>query len=625
MQLSIVIVNYNVKYFIEQCLLSVKQAIKDIDAEVFVVDNASVDGSVEMLLEKFPWVNTIANTDNKGFSKANNQAIRISKGKYVLLLNPDTVVEEDCFKKCIAFAEEQAQFGSLGVKMIDGLGEFLPESKRGLPSPKVAFSKIFGLSKLFPKSEKFGKYHLSYLSKEENHEIDVLSGAFMFMAKEALDKVGLLDETFFMYGEDIDLSYRIQLGGFKNFYFSETTIIHYKGESTKKGSINYVYVFYKAMVIFANKHFKDGYSQLFGFCIYSAIYFRMALSLVKRFVSAVSLPLLDAALDIIILIGISAFVQKEIPETVFLTTSMVLATSYLLSSVLFGLFRAKNFLKRWLKFIIPAFLVAFTVYSLLPEDYRFGRLIIAVFAPLHLLTMLLTRWCGDKILGTRFLKANTLKKLLIIGNQSEIDEIKSRYPMSKRFGQVAEITHLSNSTILSKLTSLVTLEKPQEILFSSESFTAGTIMQCMMLDLPGKPEIKIAPTGSNFVIGSNSIHSQGSVYTESDNFIGLKDNKRKKRFLDIALALFCLLLFPLALFFKGLKKTVQNFYPIISGSVTIIGVQNQEESQLKDSLFHIATLAETKEQGFRDEYQFIKDYSVERDLFYAFRFIFSKV
>ena len=625
MQLSIVIVNYNVKYFIEQCLLSVKKAIEGIDAEVFVVDNASVDGSVEMLREKFPWVETIANVDNRGFSKANNQAIRISKGKYVLLLNPDTVVEEDCFKKCIAFAEKQEQFGSLGVKMIDGLGEFLPESKRGLPSPKVAFSKIFGLSKLFPNSKKFGKYHLTYLSKDENHEIDVLSGAFMFMAKEALDKVGLLDETFFMYGEDIDLSYRIQLGGFKNYYYSGTTIIHYKGESTKKGSINYVYVFYKAMVIFANKHFKDGYSKLFGFCIYSAIYFRMVLSLVKRFISTITLPLFDALFDITILLGIITFVHKEIPENVLFTTSLILASSYTLSSILFGLYRAKNFIKRWLKFIVPAFLVVFTVYSLLPEDYRFGRLIIAVFAPLHLLALLLTRGLADKIFGTRFLKTETLKKLLIIGSKTEIDEIKSRYPMSKRFGQVAEISHLKNDTILSKLTSLVASEKPQEILFSSESFTAGTIMQCMMLDLYGKPEIKIAPTGSNFVIGSNSIHSQGSVYTESDNFIGLKDNKRKKRFLDIALALFCLMLFPLALFLPGFKKILLHSGKLIAGSKTVIGVQNQEESQLKDSIFKIATLSESDEQGFREEYQFIKDYSVERDLFYAFRFIFSQV
>lgn len=623
MQLSIVIVNYNVKYFLEQCLLSVQKAIEGLEAEVFVVDNASVDGSVEMLLEKFEWVHTIANHDNRGFSTANNQAIKISKGKYVLLLNPDTVVEEDCFRKCIDFADKADDFGSLGVKMIDGLGVFLPESKRGLPSPKVAFSKIFGLSKLFPNSPKFGKYHLSYLSKDENHEIDVLSGAFMFMAKEALDKVGLLDETFFMYGEDIDLSYRIQLGGFKNYYFSGTTIIHYKGESTKKGSINYVYVFYKAMVIFANKHFKHSYSRVFGFCIYSAIYFRMALSMVKRFVKTFTLPIADFAIDVAILLGIIFLSHKAIPDEVTTTTSLVLAGSYFVGSLLFGLFRQKDFFKRWLKYILPAILIGFTVYSLLPESYRFGRLIIAIFAPLHLLALLATRFLSDTVFGTRYLKNDALKKLLLIGSEQEIEEIRKRYPLSKRFGQVSEITHLNNENIHQQLKNVVATEKPQEILFSSESFTASSIMKCMMLDLAGKPEIKIAPTGSNFVIGSNSIHSQGSVYTESDNFIGLKDNMRKKRALDIVVCLVLLLIFPLTLCFKNTKLILRNSQSILRGKKTILGVSNQEQSQLPESIFTIAHAYDFSDKGLSEEYNFIKDYKVEREIYLIARILFG--
>jgi GT2 family glycosyltransferase len=248
MKLSVIIVNYNVIHFLEQCLLSVQKAISGLEVEVFVVDNNSVDGSVSMVREKFPWVNLIANNDNPGFSKANNQAIKVSKGEYVLLLNPDTVVEEDTFSKCIAFMDQHPDAGGLGVKMVDGKGEFLPESKRGLPTPEVAFYKLSGLSRLFPKSKRFGQYHLTYLSREETHKIDVLSGAFMMMRRETLEKSGLLDETFFMYGEDIDLSYRIKLAGYNNYYFPETRIIHYKGESTKKSSVNYVYTFYNAMV-----------------------------------------------------------------------------------------------------------------------------------------------------------------------------------------------------------------------------------------------------------------------------------------------------------------------------------------------------------------------------------------
>jgi O-antigen biosynthesis protein len=194
--------------------------------------------------------------------------------------------------------DEHPNAGGLGVKMIDGKGNFLPESKRGLPTPWVAFYKMFGLSKLFPKSKKFGKYHLSYSDENETHEVEVLAGAFMLMRKETLDKVGLLDETFFMYGEDIDLSYRITQGGYKNYYFPETTIIHYKGESTKKGSLNYVKVFYKAMIIFAQKHFSGGKANAFSLLLNLAIWFRALLSILKRIIDRFFLPFLDAILHL---------------------------------------------------------------------------------------------------------------------------------------------------------------------------------------------------------------------------------------------------------------------------------------------------------------------------------------
>jgi O-antigen biosynthesis protein len=208
-----------------------------------------------MIREKFSDVILIANRKNLGFSSANNQGLKISNGKYALILNPDTVLQEDTLKKCFLFMEQHPNAGSLGVKMIDGKGNFLPESKRSLPTPLVAFYKIFGLSALFPKSRIFGRYHLGYLNKDDINSIEILPGAFMFIRKSVLDQIGLLDETFFMYGEDIDLSYRIIQAGFENYYFPETTIINYKGESTKKQSVNYVIVFYNAMIIFARKHF----------------------------------------------------------------------------------------------------------------------------------------------------------------------------------------------------------------------------------------------------------------------------------------------------------------------------------------------------------------------------------
>jgi len=256
------------------------------------VDNNSSDDSLEMVSQQFPEVIIIANKDNVGFSKANNQAMAIAKGRYILLLNPDTVVEEDTFSKCIAFSDKHPDLGGLGVKMVDGCWIFLSESKRGLPTPSFSFYKIFGLSAIFPKSKTFAKYHLAYLDKDEINEIEVLSGAFMWMRKSVLDKIGYLDEAFFMYGEDIDLSYRITQAGYKNYYFPEAQIIHYKGESTKKGSINYVFVFYNAMIIFSKKHFASK-ANVFSFFINIAIYLRAFLAILMRFITYIKLPLID--------------------------------------------------------------------------------------------------------------------------------------------------------------------------------------------------------------------------------------------------------------------------------------------------------------------------------------------
>jgi GT2 family glycosyltransferase len=253
MKLSIVIVNYNVKYYLEQCLDSVMRAAAQVESEILVVDNCSSDRSAEYIKSRFPNICFVENSENVGFSRANNQAARMACGEYVLLLNPDTVVGEDTLLNVCAFMDAHPDAGALGVKMIDGYGKFLPESKRGFPSPWNAFCKMTGLSVLFPLSKIFGGYHVRYLNENGTHKVSVLSGAFMLLRRQALDKSGLLDETFFMYGEDIDLSYRIGQAGFDVYYLPET-IIHYKGESTRK-DLRYVKTFYDAMLIFFRKHY----------------------------------------------------------------------------------------------------------------------------------------------------------------------------------------------------------------------------------------------------------------------------------------------------------------------------------------------------------------------------------
>jgi GT2 family glycosyltransferase len=278
LQLSIIIVNYNVKYFLEQCLQSVLLATKNCTAEIFVVDNNSTDGSKQFLEPLFKEVHFIWLPKNIGFAKANNIALAKTSGDYILFLNPDTIVAEDSFEKTIAFLQNNTAIGALGVKMIDGSGQFLKESKRAFPSPSISLFKILGLANLFPKSKLFAKYHMGHLSVNENNEVDVLAGAFMLVPKVVLNVVGSFDEAFFMYGEDVDLSYRIQKAGYKNYYFAKTTILHFKGESTKKGSLNYVRLFYKAMNLFVHKHYKSGNAAVFTFLINIGIWFRASLA-----------------------------------------------------------------------------------------------------------------------------------------------------------------------------------------------------------------------------------------------------------------------------------------------------------------------------------------------------------
>lgn len=270
--LSVIIVNYNVKYYLEQCLEAVRRASQGLQIEVIVVDNLSTDGSIPYLRERFPEVTFIENKENVGFARANNQAIRMSAGKYVLLLNPDTIVAEHTLSDFIRFMDSHPEAGGAGAYMLRTDGTFAPESRRGLPTPFVAFCKMSGFAALLPQSRVFGRYYMRYLNENEVNEIEIISGACMLLRREALDKVGLLDEDFFMYGEDIDLSYRILKGGYKN-YFLPTRMLHYKGESTEKSSFRYTYTFYQAMRLFFRKHYAH-YSFLVSLPINVAIWVR---------------------------------------------------------------------------------------------------------------------------------------------------------------------------------------------------------------------------------------------------------------------------------------------------------------------------------------------------------------
>ena len=341
LKLSVIIVNYNVKYYLDQCIRSVLRAFEEMNtpAEIIVVDNHSADGSVDYLEQRypqklFPMVRFVRSAHNLGFARANNIAIRQSRGEYVLLLNPDTIVGEDALKASVDFMDVHEDAGAVGVRMLGAQGRRAMESRRGLPTPMVSFFKMLGFCNRWPHHRLFGKYYMGYLPWDEPCQIEVVSGAYCMLRRKALDEVGLLDEDFFMYGEDIDLSYRVLKGGYHNYYLP-VDILHYKGESTQKSSFRYVHVFYEAMLIFFRKHY-SGMTFLLSLPIKTAIYAKALMALVgmlsdrmrkslgffapsaegaQHYVFVGSLEMQDACRDIARRLGLDAeFHDSEVQE-----------------------------------------------------------------------------------------------------------------------------------------------------------------------------------------------------------------------------------------------------------------------------------------------------------------------
>lgn len=540
MKLSVIIVNYNVKFFLEQCLFSVLKSLQNINGEIIVVDNCSVDGSEVMIRNKFPQVKLIVNHQNVGFAKANNQAMKMALGEYVLLLNPDTVVEESTFARCIEFMDRHQDAGALGPKMIDGKGKFLPESKRGLPTPNVAFYKIFGLTKLFPHSATFARYYLGNTSINETQEVEILTGAFLLLRRSILENVGYLDESFFMFGEDIDFSHRIVLAGFKNYYFPEVSIIHYKGESTKKGSLNYIMIFYKAMHIFVNKYFTGGQAYFFSLLIYLAIYFRAALSLLKRSFSRIITALLDGILMFgmfyLVSIGWERFYFQNpnyYPEVFKLIVIPVYVTVLIVSSWIAGGYRVPFNLGKIIKGLLAGTVIILVVYALLPHQYRFSRAVIlfGVFfsATVSILSKLALSLTGVKKFS---LDAEPKKHVAIVGSIDECARVQNILLLSG-----IEISNLVNVYYgeetpsdfyigsLPQLNEIISVHKIDEIIFCAKDVSSYQIIKNMKDHSQTKVDFKIASPDSESVIGSNSSNTSGDLYViKVDHKTGKKLN-----------------------------------------------------------------------------------------------------
>lgn len=594
MKLSVVIVNYNVKYFLEQCLHSSLKAAERVSTEIWMVDNNSVDGSVEMVEKKFPTVKVIANKDNRGFSRANNQAIRESKGEYVLLLNPDTVVEEDTFEKVVRFMDEHPDAGGLGVKMLDGTGKFLPESKRGLPTYDVAFYKIFGLSKIFPKSKTFGRYHLGFLDENETHSVEILAGAFMLLRKSVLDKIGLLDEDYFMYGEDIDLSYRILKAGYKNYYFPDTRIIHYKGESTKRTSVNYVFVFYQAMVIFAKKHFSKSNASMFSLLINFAIYIRAFAAIFSRFIDRLFLPISDLCL---IFLGI--YILKgywgtnfaiNYPSTFMKIAAPFYSITWVLTMYFSGGYDKPIRISKIVRGIFSGTVLILVIYALLPEEYRFSRALILLGAVWTGISTLSFRFLMNLLRGKEYsLFGEKKKRLAIVGKEEESLRVLSLLKLSDTnhnfIGFVQPKSAASASTeheyenyflgFADRLAEIIEVYSVDELIFCGKDLSSQEIIGMMSSTKRPELEFKIAPPESLFIIGSNSVEDPGELYVIDINNINKNVNRRNKRLVDVLFS-FSVLIFSPVLFFLQKKPGtfLANIFSVLFGKKSWVGYAN---------------------------------------------------
>lgn len=637
MKLSIIIVNYNVKYFLRQLLQSVYSSITDFSYEIIVVDNASTDGSVDFIRIEFPDLKLIANKQNYGFSKANNIGIAESRGEYLLLLNPDTILQEDTLQVCINYMDQDQKTGALGCRMIDGSGHYLPESKRGFPSPRVALFKSLGLSSLFPHSGYFNQYYLGHLSEFEVNEVDVLTGAFMLIRRDALDKCGLLDEDFFMYGEDIDLSYRIKKQGYKIIYCPLTTIIHFKGESTKKQTVTYIKRFYGAMQIFANKHYQGQRAFWLRIILQTGIIFRAGLAIIGQMIARFGAPILEWLATVMVLSLFSFFwakfyygnpqyyAQSKIELNIF-----IYATIWSLSLLLTG---AYDHLFRWrriLNGILFGWLFIAAVYGFFGPSFRPSRSLVLSGGFLTAGTIFLLRICFYRLLrGAWPFHQQEQTKYAVVGPEIQALKIekmlRSSQPKLQFLGFIQSDFKSESPLFLGNqdhLDQIVRFHKLDEIIFCSNSLPSSEIMQ-WMTKLGSRLRYKIAPEQPVGIIGSSSKNSSGELYTfEIQYNLGQVYLQRNKRIFDFFSAIICFIFSPIILLIvQNRGQFFNNLFNIILGRKTWVTYASDNANQyfpkIKPGILYpaIVLYRENENQALLDsDYYYAKDYSVWKDL-----------
>ncbi len=581
MQLSIIIINYRVRFFLEQCLYAVRNAVTELEAEVFIADNHSEDGSMAYLQPLFPEFTFIQLEENLGFAKANNRVLPLCKGTYVLFLNPDTLVPEDCLHLCLQHLKENPNAGALGIRMIDGKGRFLPESKRAFPTPITAFCKLSGLARLFPSSAFFNRYALGNLSNQQNHRVDVLAGAFMMARKNVLVKLHGFDESFFLYGEDIDLSHRIQQAGFENLYFSESTIIHFKGESSGNKQIARVNYFYQAMMVFVNKHYHSGAARTYSFLLKFAIGCRGIVSAFKNLTRSFLLPIIDIAFIWLCFYLTSIFWVFVVRDGKsfgfsFLPYALpIFALCYILAAAFAGLYDARSKTSKTLLSLSFATISVLACYALLPENLRFSRGVMLSGSIMGGIGILLLHRLilKQKTNGFHWDNGSTAQTI-IAGSETAFKDarklIADSYANKNIVGNIPiqsdSFESLNNKL---KLTNL----SVDEIIFCFEKNNLKEIIKSVEALNKNNTRFLFHSVGSNSMVGSHAYGSTADLISPVINYsISHPYQKRMKRLIDIFSALLFLVSFPLHLLIhKKRFLFLGNALLVLTGKRTWIG------------------------------------------------------
>jgi len=564
--LSIIIVNYNVRDFLMHTLESIHKAVVSIPHEIFVVDNASVDGSVEMVRNRFPEVKIIANQINKGFAAANNQAIKLSSGEFIVLINPDTVVQEDTFSCLIEFMHDHPDAGAATCKILNPDGSFSIDSRHSIPTPMTAFWKQIGFHRLFPKSKVFARYNLTYLDENKIYPVDAISGSFMFIRRSVFEEIGYLDEDYFMYCEDVDYCYRINRAGWKVYYAPVSDIIHYKGESTKKNNLDYVLNFNKSLYLFYKKHFHKKYFSIFSWIILLGIFFRGVFVYTKNFFVTHFSYILDLLL--INMVILSTFIIRYKLKSGFTFDDFMnqyIVINILATAIFSGVAFSLDLYRKYKFSLIQIFKTNFTTFFILSaltfflNQFAFSRMVVVISAFFSTIIMILWRlivrhkWRGAQVL----LSQNIVQqRTLLVGTDEKTANLVKKINTYVRSGlNLIGLISLSPDevgtkihgaavvTTLDKMKDYIRLEKINQIIFSTHSISYETIIKTMSQIGNTGVDYKIVPQNLEVIIGKSSVERLTDYQlVDIDYAIGKAYNRVIKRLFDLILSI--IILFP---------------------------------------------------------------------------------